>query len=225
MITGHDFLGLGNKNFKAETVIKAIRPGSAIGCFDSVWPGSFGDPYKKVRKVLLSGKVSLLRVQVWWSYQHKPCPLGILKKALPRWKKLQTEFPAVQVYISPSCEYDKSTPKKLVQQWVKAITDAGLVPVLSPWGGPTVPGVLVEHHGDKVKGAQAVSLDGQSFADCDAAALIKANPNAVYFLAWKERYNCSAGKENPPAPLRRMLVLQRVLRRRRWCGCMSMGTR
>lgn len=205
MITGHDVLGLGNPNFKAETVIKGISPGAAIGVFDSAWPGNFGDPYKKVRKILLSGKVVLFRVQIFWSYQHKPCPLPVLKKALPRWEKLAKEFPGVAFYISPSCEYDKSTPKKLVQDWIKAIKQIcpSCIPVLSPMGGPVVPGVLVEHHGDKVKGAHAVSLDGQSFADCDAAKLIKDNPDAVYFMAWKERYNCSAGKENPPAPQRK----------------------
>lgn len=203
-IYGHDFLGLGNPNFSVDACIKGIRKGSAIGVFDSAWPGNFGDPYQKVRKILKSGKVILLRVQIYWSYQHKPCPLSTLKKALPRWAKLQKEFPLVKFYISPSCEYDASTPKKLVSDWIKEIRKyPGLSPVLSPMGGPTVPLVPVEKHGDKVRGADAVSLDGQSAADCDFAALLSANALALYFLAWIPLYNCAAAGNTATPPNRK----------------------
>lgn len=210
---GHDFLALGNPNFSVQAAISAIRPGAAIGVFDDAWPGSFGNPEPKLRKLLATGKVATLRVQIYWSYSHDPAPLKVVKKALPKWIKLQRDFPNVKVLISPSCEYRSSTPKSLVTAWVQAIKAAGLEPVLSPMpGAPVVPGVLVEHHGDKVKGAQAVSLDGQSFADADTGRLLAANPKAKYFLAWLLSYNCSASGNNPPPSQRKDCPTEKDIR-------------
>lgn len=201
MITGHDFLLLGHARFNVQVCINGVRPGSMGGCFAHTWKESPGDSLPKAKKCLRSAKFIQWRTQGFWSYQHKPAPLSVVVKEAKRWANLQQQT-GKKIYFSPSCEYDSSTPKKLVEQWVKAIQKVSLVPVLTPMGGPVIPGVLVERHGDKVMGARAVSLDGQSFADCDAAKLIKDNPDAEYLLAWKERYNGSAGKNNPP-PIQR----------------------
>lgn len=188
---GHDFLGLGNKHFKVDEIIPTLENNTAIGVFDSTWPDNFGDPYPKVRKLVQTGKIKLVRVQLYWSYQHKPAPPGIIKQAVPRWERLAKEFPNVIFYLSPSCEYDKTTTKAVIQNWVNIIRKSAptTIPVLSPMDGPTIPGVLVEKHGDNVVGASALSTDGNNIFDANAAQLVNSNQNATYILGWGMRYN------------------------------------
>lgn len=199
MIYGHDWLLLGNKNFKAQDCIDGVRSGGNVmaGWFANSWKESPGDPYPKAKRILQSEKFSCARVQGFWSYQHKPASLAIVKQQVKIWARLQDEA-GKKIYFSPSCEYDKSTPKSLVKQWIATIRAAGLTPVLTPMGGPVVPGVLIEKHGDKVTGSQCFSTDGQSAVDCDFAKLIKLNSTAEYGLAWIPRYNCSVAGANPP---------------------------
>lgn len=206
MIKGHDALLIGHPLFKAEVLIQGAEPNSMLGWFEDTWKESPGDPFKKVKKCLSVERFVQGRAQIFWSYAHKPAPLSLVVKALPRLARLQDET-GKRIYASPSCEYDASTPKKLVEQWVKAIQKIGLTPVLTPMGGPVVPGVLIEKHGDKVANAQALSLDGEAFTDCDASRLVKLNSTAEYILGWIPRYNLAvagsnalpAQRKNPPS--------------------------
>ncbi len=199
---GHDFIGLGSPSYNVAQVINALPAHSAIGTFDSTWPGNFGDPYGKVRQILTSGKVDLFRVHLWWSYQHTPATTAVVKKAAARWEALALQFPSVHCYLSPSAEYNYTATQVLLSSWISVLQQVAphCTPVLSPESGaPVRPGVMIERHGTSVKGAQAVSTDGQDMFDADATHLIAANSSAVYFLAWGARYNLSVAGPFIPA--------------------------
>jgi len=206
MIVGHDFLGLGCKHWKVEDTIKALPQGVAVGCFDSAWDKSFGDPYEKVKKLMASGKVIAVRVQIYWSYEHKIVPLAVLKKAVPRWEKLAKAFPGIAVYLSPSCEYrfredgrSTVTTADLVQRVdvIKTLAPT-CTPVLSPWLAPSLPGVITEHHGMKAKAkpGEIVSYDGGGpkaagfDEEIGAEEWLLNNRRALIAFAWSPLYNC-----------------------------------
>lgn len=207
MILGHDFLGLGSKHWNVKETIAALPDGVAVGCFDNTWPDNFGDPYDKIRAMCKSGKIAAVRVQMFWSYEHKIVPLDVLKKATPRWEKLAKEFPGIMFFLSPSCEYryrddgrTTVTTADLVQRVDVIRTLApSCVPVLSPWLAPVIPGVKVEHHGAKAKAkdGELVSYDGGGSKaggfDEEIAAdeWMKQNRKALIVFCWSPIYNCS----------------------------------
>lgn len=207
MILGHDFLGLGSKHWNVKETIAALPNGVAVGCFDSTWPNNFGDPLPNIRALCKSGKVVAVRVQAWWSYEHRIVPLGVLKSALPRWEKLAKEFPGIQFFISPSCEYrwkedgkgvvtaaDLSARVALVQSLAPST-----IPVLSPWLAPSLPNVITEHHGAKAKAkpGEIVSYDGGGSKACGfdeeigADKWIAQNKRARILFCWSPIYNCA----------------------------------
>jgi len=207
MILGHDFLGLGCPKWSVKDTLAALPSGVAIGCFDSTWPLNFGDPYEKVRAMCKSKKIVAVRVQMWWSYEHKIVPLDVLKKATPRWEKLAKEFPNVKVYLSPSCEYryrddGRSTVTVTdVQQRIDVIRALApsCVPVQNPWLAPTVKGVITEHHGAKAKAkvGEIVSYDGGGpkaggfDEEIGAEAWMHNNRKASVVFCWSPIYNCA----------------------------------
>lgn len=214
MNVGHDFLGLGSKLWKVRETIKALPAGCAIGCFDNTWPDNFGDPMPNVRKILASGKVSAFRVHIWWAYGNHPLvSLPVLKKALPRWEKLAKDFPNVQVFVSPSCEYHAGATVKTVQACVDAIRKLApsCIPVLSPWNAPVVPGVITEVHGAdcKAKPGQIASYDGgrtvpgKGGAGFDeqigADKWMSNNREARIAFCWSPRYNLTESHETATA--------------------------
>ena len=173
-----------------------------IGCFDGAWPNAFGDPRANLRRLIATGNVVAVRVQIWWSYSHIGVPLDLLKKRIPLYEALAKAYPSVKFYISPSCEYQRVSID-LVKRWVHAIRKLAphCTPVLSPMpGAPTVPGVLIEEHGTKstTRGNQGASWDGNATFDGNAEAWNGANAGE-YRLAWGYRYNMSvAGNEATP---------------------------
>lgn len=208
MIRGHDLLGAGNyKN--APEITKALPSSCAIGVFDNVWPSSFADPMPNVRTWLSSNRVVALRVQIWWSYQHKGCPQPILEAALPRWERLAKEFAgACKIYISPSCEYDNSVSRKQVEAWVGAIERIApnCIPVLTPMNGPILTDVIKEVHGihAKAKVGELASYDGggskgAGFDEEIAADVwMKNNERADICFCWSPLYNCAESKNTLP---------------------------
>lgn len=193
-LKGHDVLGLGNPNFTLNSVVNGISDGSAIGVFDSTWPDNFGDPYPKVKSLVESGKVSAVRIHIWWSYQHVGVAQSVLVKALPRWEQLAIDNPSVKIYISPSCEYRADTAGNYVVNWIKAIKQRAphTIPVLAPMpGAPVVKNILLEHHTDKLPpvGKKILSTDGNSIFDANARKLVNQNGESVMILAWAMRYN------------------------------------
>lgn len=207
MIKGHDFLGLGCKNWNVKDTLAALPNGVAVGCFDNTWPDNFGDPYEKIRAMCKSGKIAAVRVQMYWSYAHKIVPLDVLKKATPRWEKLAKEFPGIMFFLSPSCEYryrddgrSTVTTADLVQRVDVIRTLApSCVPVLSPWLAPVIPGVKVEHHGAKAKAKEGelVSYDGGGVKaggfdeEIGADVWMMNNHKALIAFCWSPIYNCA----------------------------------
>ncbi len=211
---GHDFLGLGDPRWKVAETIPALLPGCAIGCFDGVWPQAFGDPMPNVRKILASQKVAALRVHIWWGgQQHLGVPLPTLKKALPRWEKLAKDFPAVKIFVSPSCEYGPNTKKADVVAWVAAVRQLcpSCTPVLAPMNGPVIDGCVLEYHGTgaHAKVNQIASYDGggKKGAGFDeemgADVWMQQNAAALIQFAWSPIYNC-AESHNTDTPNHRI---------------------
>lgn len=199
MIFGLDLLGLGSKNWEIKDVINTFPRGWALGCFAR----TFGDALPKVRRLLETGKVAAVRVQIYWSYTHQPAPLKYLKEELPRWQKLARQFPDVDFYISPSCEYRSTNVKsvKRMMDLTKQLCQNCRV-VQTPEGGSvTVPDYMVEHHGSKAKAKkwELVSSDGSSITDMNAEAWIDKNKKAQIVFLWGTRFNLrEAGDFIPP---------------------------
>lgn len=193
MIRGLDFLGLGSKYWPLQEAIDSFPAGFALGVFAR----EFGDALPKVRELLKTGKVVALRVQIWFDHDHHIAPMAYLEKELPRWEALHQEFPDIPFYISHSCEYPKA-PKKEIEKRVNLVLQ--LCPsckvVQTPMKGAyTVPGHIVEKHGDVKAGAGGiVSTDGVEITQIDANAFTEKNQNALICFGWICRFNLTDGK-------------------------------
>lgn len=196
MITGHDFLGLGSKYWPIEEAVaffKALNFRAALGVFAR----EFGDALPKVRTLLLTGKVSAVRVHLWFDHDHEIVPMDYLEKEAPRWEALAKEFPDIPFYVSHSCEY-KPSPKKEIKKRVDAVVRLcpSCIPVQSPMNAYVVPGYTVEKHGSKAKAkpGDIVSSDGNELSQMDVQAWLKKNGKAAIIFGWACRYNLIDGK-------------------------------
>jgi hypothetical protein len=213
MILGIDALGLADKDWPFKDTLDVWPNGWALGVFDSMWAGSFGDPRQKVIQLLQTGKVPALRVQLFWSSVHMLAPDGVIKARAPLWEAIAKQFPNVKVYLSPSCEY-KSADVHAVQHLVNLIRQ--LAPsctcVLVPEPpSPTIAGVMTEQHGThnlSVPGGIAshheASYDGADIFDTDIESWInhqRATGAEIAFL-WCARCNGSEAGPILPIPQR-----------------------
>lgn len=207
MMIGFDHLALGHKKYPFRKVINLTPAGSLIGCFDT----TFGDVVPHLKQVLASGKFAGVRVHLWWSDQHKICPLEVIEKRAPIYEKLARDFPLARFYISHSCEYDESS-RAAVQQRIELVERLApsCIPVQSVFRGPTLPGYIVEHHGDvKVKPGEIVSHDGINCYDIDIESWKEKNKNALIQFFWGYRFNMrelTKPGQKPPPPKDRTAI-------------------
>jgi len=203
MLPGLDLLGLAHPKFKVKEVLKAFPQGFALGCFDD--PKTFGDALKRIKLFLDSGKVSALRVHVHWDDAHRIANLNDLKKRLPRYEKLQQQYPNIPVYVSHSCEYRESSARE-VQKRVELVRD--LCPscrvVQSAWQSPTITGVgVIEKHGPGAKcgPGQIASYDGgkkgEGINDIDSEKWVNNNANADICFLWTPLFNLTESEKVP----------------------------
>jgi len=183
---GLDFLGLADNDWKIKPTIKNFPPGWWLGVFARV----FGDPMPKVRKLLESGKVVGLRVQLDYN-KGKTLPLpAFIRSEAPRWNQVAIDFPNIPVVVSPSCEYTNEPAAEL--KGILELT-ASLCPNCQVIQSPgkdrvTVPGYEIEEHGNRAKtGSQFLSTDGENVYDmCDKMDLNKGAAD------WIERHRATA---------------------------------
>lgn len=200
---GLDLLGLAHPKFAVKEVLKAFPEGFAVGCFDD--PKTFGDALKRIKLFLNSGKVSALRVHAHWSDAHKIADMRDLQKRLPRYEKLQQEFPNIPIYVSHSCEYKEGSLAEIRKrvELVRTLCPSCIV-VQSAWQGPTVAGVgVVEKHGPGAKcgRGQIASYDGgkkgEGVQDVDSEKWINNNRNADITFLWSPRFNLTESEKIP----------------------------
>lgn len=203
---GLDFLGLGSKYWNVEESLAVFPDGWALGCFDS----TFGDVVPNLKKFLQSGKVSAVRVHLWWSDAHIIAPLSVIKQRAPVYERLALEFPSVKFYVSHSCEYNEKD-KKAVQTRVNLVNQLArhCIVVNTPLpGSATVAGVTTERHGDKALGfaGDFVSTDGQNIYDINAENWVNRNRKADITFLWGMRFNLRENThpgQKPPPPKER----------------------
>lgn len=164
---GLDFLGLADNDWKIKPTIKVFPQGWWLGTFDGV----FGDPYQKVLKLVDSGKVAGVRIQLDYNKgKTLPLPQTVRARA-PKWQALALRNPSIPVVVSPGCEYEKESPVelKMILELTKELCPNCQV-IQSPGRDRVIlPGYDVEEHGSKARtGAQFLSTDGENCYDmCD----------------------------------------------------------
>lgn len=184
---GLDLLGLGHKRWPVKTTIEVLPQGCAIGCFDL----TFGNVTKSLRRVLNSGKVPAVRVQLWWDNNHQICPLGVIQKRAPVYQMMSQEFSQVKFYLSHSCEHNGNAAQVSERMALLKKLAPNCVPVNSPWKGAIAKGEINEKHGDAgpIPGAFMVSTDGTNIYDIDADKFRSRNTGSVITFLWGHRFN------------------------------------
>lgn len=187
MILGLDLLGWSAKAWKPAPTIAEFPSQFALGVFAR----AFGDAMPRVRLLLDSGKVSALRVQIWWDNNHKIAPLDYLKRELPRWESLARQYPHIPFFISHSCEYSETSRKEVTKRvnLVLSLCPSCTV-VQTPMHSPVVAGVgLIEEHGSKAKAKGIASTDGNEICQMDAEKWVAKNSEAQIVFGWACRFN------------------------------------
>lgn len=172
MIFALDLLGLGNPNWDVKPTLKIFPAGFGLGVFG---PKVFGDPMKKVKALLASGKVSMFRLQTIYTKDHKFPSDKYLRQEIPRWDELALIY-HIPVFISPCCEYVEESRSKVYEMMsltTQLAPNSAVVqsPGRLPNGrlSPTFPDWYVEEHGNRARtGADIISNDGENAYDqCD----------------------------------------------------------
>jgi len=194
---GLDFLGLGSKYWKVSESLRVFPKGWALGCFDS----EFGDVSDNLKRFLASGKVSAVRVHLYWDKDHKKlCPMEVLEKRAPFYERLAKKYPAVKFYVSHTCEY-KNTSRAEIKKRIDLIKRLApsCIPVNSCLLGATIKGVLTETH-DVKKAAKIISTDGIPSFDINVKTYLANNSNAELCFLWAPLFNLREDYDGPLVP-------------------------
>jgi hypothetical protein len=206
-VLGLDLLGLANKNVDMKAVIRAFPQGFAIGVFAR----EFGDVIPNLKKLLDTGKVSAVRVQLWWGGKpHVIAPMKFLEKEAPRWEALANEYPHIQFFVSHSCEYSEDDISAIARRvdLIQLLCPSCIL-VQSPMKSPIIKGVgLLEEHGTKATTkAQIVSADGICSADINTPKWLAKHVGALIRFLHAPRFNLQHHVKFPitlpPAPKRK----------------------
>lgn len=212
---GLDLLGLGEDSWKVNPTIKVFPDGFGLGVFG---PKVFGDPMRKVRALLKSGKVGFFRLQLIYQKSHQFPTDKYIKQEVPRWNELATEFSNIDHFLSPCCEYENNDKNKILD--VMSLTRS-LAPNCSIVQSPgringkvcwISPQYLVEEHGNQARtGCDGLSTDGENAYDmCDQGNKKKGveswierhSQTANYCFLWGARFNLAEAHNTLP-PMQR----------------------
>lgn len=184
MMFGLDLLGL--PKFTDEA-IKGFPSGFALGVFAT----TFGDARDPVKRLLATGKVSLLRMQLIWddNHQYTDSDIPEVKKLSKQYEKIQKEY-GIPVQISPFCEHRLTNPDKyldIVKQEAPSCS-----PVNSIAGGLVSKRYINEIHGTKagaLSGRYNFSFDGNSCVNADTMKHRDIHRSAQVFFLWTSQFN------------------------------------
>lgn len=201
MIYGLDCLGLAKYS---GVVAKEIPNNWALGCFAS----QFGDVIPHLNKVLLTGKVPIVRVHLLWKDNHaftaKDIPL--VQREARRFVPIINKFPGIEFRISPTCEHKMSTA--LAERFIGATRTelpTRVIMVNTPMaGGAILPGITNEFHGNKAKpfpGHFDFSFDGDAAEDSDVEGMKARMKDCDTFYIWGPRFN-GRWETKDPTPIK-----------------------
>jgi len=219
MIPGIDLLGMAHKKWNIKATVKALKAtGSAnIGLFADE---TFGPNALKHAKMCLdTGAVKKIRAHLNWAGpnpKHTLPPLTKVKTLAMKWESLAKEYPGVEFFISPSCEY-QSTDKKAITAMLKTAQDyaPSCKIVHSPMKPAHVvmPGILELHGDEKVTAGNILSFDGGAEGldeggvySLDVTKWIQRSKDAAMVLAWaglcnmQEAHNTLKPQERTESP-------------------------
>ena len=193
---GLDLLGLAKHD--VQIIKRELPSGISIGFLD----GTFGDPYKNLKVLLDSGKVTSVRIHLWdhICYRNRVCPKGTplatdirrVTNRTKRFAKFMLDYPNVTQYISPALEHDVKDRDVVTKWFSEIVKEAPLaIPVCSAFTGycpKLVNGkkILSEKHGCKAKG-DIISPDGESHFDCNNFTYKSQGKEIVY--SWINQNN------------------------------------
>jgi hypothetical protein len=199
---GVDTLALARMD--ARMVTQDTPEGWYVGALE----GTFGDPLPNLERIAREGKLGGHRTHLfnWTCYRNRSCEKGepkitdlaTLGKRAAKYQALHSRYPRFGCFLSPWLEYDERDPKK-VEAAINVIrTHApSCTPVLSPYKGVTIPGVLVERHGNKAK-ADITSNDGEHLFDSDSSAFRTSGRKITF--GWIPRFNLRVSGEKTFTP-------------------------
>lgn len=203
---GFDFLGMGSKHWPVARSIEETPKNVALGLFDAPL---FGNPLNALMSHLDTGKYPAVRVQIFWSYQHRLVPLKLLKERARHWHDVSSKYPRAKFYLSFSTEHNERSMGKLgkridiIEKFAPRCT-----PVNNPWKGSFFPGEINETH------APAQHLGGRHFASMDGLLpehvtipdWLRTYKNAEIKFLWHPLFNLIDDIENKPPPPNRTAV-------------------
>ncbi len=189
---GLDFLGLPKY---ADLVRREHPQGWALGAFAR----TFGDALPHIGRILATGRVPHLRVQLLWSDSHTfgDRDIPAITKEARRYQKLKQDFPGVVFELSPFCEHNLQSPDKYLEIVKNEAPDC--IPVNTPWRGAFSKKFKNEIHGQhaKPKGDYNFSFDGTPCVDSDVEKFKAGQSDADVFFFWTSQFN---GRKNPADP-------------------------
>ncbi len=192
MIYGLDFLGLPKY---ADLVRREHPQGWALGAFAR----TFGDALPHIGRILATGRVPHVRMQLLWSDSHTfgDRDIPAITKEARRYQKLKQDFPGVVFELSPFCEHNLQSPDRYLEIVKNEAPDC--VPVNTPWRGAFSKKFKNEIHGQhaKPKGDYNFSFDGTPCVDSDVEKFKAGQSDADVFFFWTSQFN---GRKNPSDP-------------------------
>lgn len=211
MILGLDLLGLAHPKWPSKATSAVIPHGCAIGVFDT----EFGDVRRRLRVLLDTGKVIAVRVHIGWN-KHKIIDIPTLKRRVAIWSKFSLRYPAIQFYISHSCEHENSSVQETrLRMKIISLKAPHCIPVNAPLNSPFLESEVNETHNLKlICGKYIASTDGINIYDIDAEQYKKENSNAEILFYHCDRFNLRENYKNPknlPPPLKRTAAPSREL--------------
>lgn len=215
-VLGFDHLALLSPHYNLEKVVTSLPEDSAIGF---LWR-SFGTDLDRVRRVLRSGKIKLVRVHLLngaglrnkqlapyeslygmtltefrrkIQKQDKELFELLASEAKVACQSLALEFPKIRVLCSPILEHNVSKKEFEVLREVVAKAAPNTEIVNNPVSqlAPKVDGSLYELHGYLGRSADLVSLDGAEPLKGETPRSYAAKyPTALVVFWWEALMNC-----------------------------------
>lgn len=195
-------LGLGSKHWPLKATLAALKGSSepwGIQVFDD-FPGLFGDPRPALRKLLATGKIDFVEVQLSYTKTHTLTPMDFIERRMPVWREFARQFPNTTFMVSHTTEH-MEREKKLLWQRMGAIRGGGEINPINnpePGKGAILDGETNETHGmDTLRQIDYLaSMDGwDAMGRTDTFTFLKNHRLAERSFVWCSRFNMQDGTQ------------------------------
>lgn len=196
-----DLLGLAHEKFSLQNCFAALPKKCAVGVFDD----PFGPVIPKLKKLIQQIECPAVRIHAHWSNAHAIVSIAKLRRKLKAYQDLALEFPAVQIYVSHSCEYEehKLSEIKARVSLTRALAPR-CIPVNSVYKGLDMTNAITERHGNVlVDAGDIVSMDGTEFSDLNLKVWLQLNKHALFKFGWRSSFNLREKGKPAPPPMQR----------------------